>query len=342
VLVGAGGSVGTAAGTEFDAALVEVLMEVGPLLRGGVPVLLFWPFGPAPGEELVVVADHVLVEDRDVAAGGSDIERAEQSGADVDRQAVVDQLGGEEPAEVVGREPDVLELRVCQCEVVAGSADHAPDGDVGHAALGAAVEVLEQVGQCFAPGPLVAVVADADRDGAVLVAVAPDDLGDDVEELGGHGDDPFTVALGRSDDEQSHDLAVGPLVLPDAEMRQLDQLLGPQTRQPQCFDDGPLPEGVDLVPGEVDQFTGGAVDRSDRRAVVPLVLGGDAEPDGALGGELLADLDLQGGIQQGSQAVPSVVDVLGKDRKEGLAVAGAVGHALLQPAPCGCRVSSSP
>jgi len=56
---------------------------------------------PAAGEEVLVVADQVLLEDGDVALGGLQVEVAEQLGADVDRQAAVDQIGDEQAAEVV-------------------------------------------------------------------------------------------------------------------------------------------------------------------------------------------------------------------------------------------------
>ncbi|MGW4659003.1 hypothetical protein ACWEP2_32490 [Streptomyces sp. NPDC004279] len=39
--------------------------------------------------------DDVVVDDRDVPAGGLDVEVAEQGRSDVDRQAAVDQLGSE-------------------------------------------------------------------------------------------------------------------------------------------------------------------------------------------------------------------------------------------------------
>ncbi|MEZ3179156.1 hypothetical protein KYY02_10770 [Streptomyces pimonensis] len=53
-------------------------------------------------EELLVVLDDVLGEDRDVALSGLRIQVSEQGRADVDRQAAVDDVGGEEPTEVVG------------------------------------------------------------------------------------------------------------------------------------------------------------------------------------------------------------------------------------------------
>jgi hypothetical protein len=56
---------------------------------------------PAAGEEVLIVANQVLLEDGDVALGGLQVQVAEQLGADVDRQAAVDQIGGEQAAEVV-------------------------------------------------------------------------------------------------------------------------------------------------------------------------------------------------------------------------------------------------
>ena len=67
------------------------------------------------------MADDVVVEDRDVAAGGLDIQVAEQRGADVDGQAVVDQVGGEDPAEVVRGELQSGELRVGLGQLGAGA-----------------------------------------------------------------------------------------------------------------------------------------------------------------------------------------------------------------------------
>src|SRR5262245_54849882 len=50
----------------------------------------------------LVLADEVLLEHGDVAPGGLNVEMAEEGGTDVDRQAVVDQLGGEQPAKSCG------------------------------------------------------------------------------------------------------------------------------------------------------------------------------------------------------------------------------------------------
>ncbi|MGW6971540.1 hypothetical protein [Streptomyces sp. NPDC054952] len=88
----AGGSTGASAGAEFDSALVEVLVELRPFRLGRPAVLARGPLRSLTVGELLVVAHHVVVEDRDVAASGLDIEVAEQSGADVNGQAAVNQL----------------------------------------------------------------------------------------------------------------------------------------------------------------------------------------------------------------------------------------------------------
>ena len=75
------------------------------------------------------------------------------------------------------------------------------------------------------------VVAGADRDGAVPAVCRRMICGDDVEQLGGHRDDSFAVALGRADHQQRDDLAVGPLVLADAQVRELDQFLPAHARR---------------------------------------------------------------------------------------------------------------
>jgi hypothetical protein len=51
------------------------------------------------------VADDVFVEDGDVAVGGLHVQVSKEGGADVDRQAVVDEVGGEQAAEVVRGNP---------------------------------------------------------------------------------------------------------------------------------------------------------------------------------------------------------------------------------------------
>ena len=61
--MGAGGSVGAAAGAEFELALFEVLLELAPFLIGGFAVLGLGADGPALVEEGPVGADEVVLED---------------------------------------------------------------------------------------------------------------------------------------------------------------------------------------------------------------------------------------------------------------------------------------
>jgi hypothetical protein len=60
VFVLAGRPIGAATGAELDAALVEVLVEVGPFLRGGLAVFVGRAFGASSGEELLVGVDDVF------------------------------------------------------------------------------------------------------------------------------------------------------------------------------------------------------------------------------------------------------------------------------------------
>lgn len=59
----AGSAIRAPAGSEFDLALVEALLEVTPLLASGPAVLRRGPLCPATVEEFGVVGDDVLVED---------------------------------------------------------------------------------------------------------------------------------------------------------------------------------------------------------------------------------------------------------------------------------------
>lgn len=73
----AGGSVWPPAVAEFEFALVEVFLEFCPLFGGARPVFLGGPERAAGLEEVLVVADDVLVEDRDIASGGLQVEVSE-------------------------------------------------------------------------------------------------------------------------------------------------------------------------------------------------------------------------------------------------------------------------
>jgi hypothetical protein len=161
-----------------------VLFELSPLAGGGLAVFLCRSLFAAAFEELLVVAHDDIVEDSDVAASSFDAEVTEQSGADVDGKPGVDQFGGEQPAEVVRGEGDAFELRVDLRQVCAAFQKPSPDRCGCDCGAVQTVEALEQVGQRGFPDPLVGVVAVCERDGAVLAAVASDDLCDRMEQLG--------------------------------------------------------------------------------------------------------------------------------------------------------------
>lgn len=57
------GSVGTPASAERDLAELEVLLEVAPLLRSGLPVLLLGTCHATIVEEAAVGPDQVVLED---------------------------------------------------------------------------------------------------------------------------------------------------------------------------------------------------------------------------------------------------------------------------------------
>lgn len=81
--------------------LVEVLLELPPFFGGDLDVFALGSECSAVVEELLVVLDDVLGEDRDVTLSGLKIQMSEQGRADVDGQAAVDDVGREESAEVV-------------------------------------------------------------------------------------------------------------------------------------------------------------------------------------------------------------------------------------------------
>ncbi len=146
MLVHARRSVGASAAAELDLALVEVLLELLPFGVGRRPVLLVRPQASAPVEEGLVVADEVLLEDRDVAAGGLQVEVSEQGGTDVDGQTVVDQVGGEDTPEVVRCEARLRERRMPFGEVGAAPSEHGNDNVVREHGAGGAQLPLEEEG----------------------------------------------------------------------------------------------------------------------------------------------------------------------------------------------------
>ncbi|MGW6143128.1 hypothetical protein ACWFRM_32485 [Streptomyces sp. NPDC055144] len=68
---------------ELDLALVEVLLELPPFFGRDVDVLAFGTEGSAVVEELLVVLDDALGEDRDVTLCGLKVPMSEQGRADV-------------------------------------------------------------------------------------------------------------------------------------------------------------------------------------------------------------------------------------------------------------------
>jgi hypothetical protein len=100
---------------------------------------------------------------------------------------------------VVSGEGGSGEAKVGAAEGLAGVSEEAGDHGGGDAAACGVALALEQEGQRFAQLLLGSVPAPDEADGAPRSGVASDDLGDDVEQLGGHGDDPFAVGLGRGD-----------------------------------------------------------------------------------------------------------------------------------------------
>src|SRR5205823_6196134 len=98
------------------------------------------------------------------------------------------------------------------------------------------------------------VVAGHQRDRAASSRVSTNDRGEDVEQVGGHRDDAFAVSFRWGDDEKGDDLPVGSLVLTDAELGQLQQLLDADSGVPEGLDDGPFPERVLLRPQQIDNL----------------------------------------------------------------------------------------
>ncbi|MEV2236219.1 hypothetical protein AB0H69_47810 [Streptomyces phaeochromogenes] len=78
------GLVGAPADPQGDLAELEVLLEVAPLLLGGLPVFLDGTFSPAAIEKAAVGADQVVLEDRELCLSG--------------RQSSVPQSGHDAPA----------------------------------------------------------------------------------------------------------------------------------------------------------------------------------------------------------------------------------------------------
>lgn len=92
VFVFAWGGIGPGAVAELDFAFVEVFFEFSPFGLGWRFVFACWTGGASLVEVFLVVPDDVFAEDGDVAVGCLDIEVSQECGADVDGQAVIDQV----------------------------------------------------------------------------------------------------------------------------------------------------------------------------------------------------------------------------------------------------------
>src|SRR3954463_11334494 len=112
MLVNTGGRIGTAAGAEGDFAAFEVAEEFVPFLVGRLPVFLTWSEGSAAGDERAVPVDHFVWVDGLVSHGGVDIAVSGDELGDVRWHAVQHGVGDEQPAEVMGGEPQWSTARV--------------------------------------------------------------------------------------------------------------------------------------------------------------------------------------------------------------------------------------
>ena len=224
--------IGSVAGAERDLAQAEVVSELGPFDVGRFAVLLARATGPPLVHEASVVADHLLRIDRDIPLGRIEVEVSEKFRGDVDRQPAVHGFGGEDPAEVVGGEPQRGPVDVH---------DGRPDGQIGQQAAdprgrddveSMLVGALEQVRQGRPEGPFVAVVARQQRHVSVGALDAAQDAGQHCDEVGVGGHDPFPVGLGRADLQQRHHVSGGGPVLAQAQVGELEEFLDPDAGAP--------------------------------------------------------------------------------------------------------------
>jgi hypothetical protein len=146
-----------------------------------------------------------------------------------------------------------LTVRAVQVGALEGQADeplHGPGRD--DAPLGA-VAALEQVWQRRSGQVLVAVVAGDQGDVGAAVADAVDDASQDVGQLGGDQQQPFSVVLGRGDLQQRHDLAgVGQPVAGKGEVGEFQQLFTADPGVAQRLHDRPGPKRLVFVSGEIN------------------------------------------------------------------------------------------
>jgi hypothetical protein len=244
------------------------------------------------------------------------IQVPEQGGADVDGEPVVDQLGGQQPAEVVRGEARGAEVRVCFGQPCAPAAEHDQDGAGRDDAADGSELALEQERHRLAHPALVLVVSLDEGDGPAVGGVAADDGGDDGddgEQLSRHRNDALAVGLGRGDHQQRDDLAIGALLLADAEVGELEELLDPDAAVPQDLHGRPFPEGQFLIDGEVEDLVCGKV--ADPDAGLPAVTlapfvacGPDTLVGTAVDGEGLVDRQRGGALEKLAEVVVAVFE----------------------------------
>src|SRR5680860_1149973 len=135
VLVDARGGVGASAGSQRQLAAFEVAEELIPFFLGGGAVLPGGTQRPAAGDERPVAVDHFAGVDGLVAHGGADVAVPGHELGDVRRHPVHDRVGDEDPAEVVGGEPQRTAVAAGRPAALHGDVDEQADGRRGDRAV---------------------------------------------------------------------------------------------------------------------------------------------------------------------------------------------------------------
>nr|WP_040840033.1 hypothetical protein [Nocardia brevicatena] len=223
----AGRPIGAVAATERDLSQAEVIAELVPFLIGGFAVFFAGTAGSSLVDEPAVVRDYLLRIDRDITLSGVQVQVAQYLCGDVDGQAAVDGLGGEHSPEIVRSEPQRTAVDIDDPgsigEVGQQFARHAWAQDL-QLVMSAA---LKQVRQHRPEDPLVGVVAPDQRHSRAVALDPSNDAGKDRHEFRIGRDDAFPVGLGRADLQQRHHFAGWSLVLAQAQVGELQQLLYP-------------------------------------------------------------------------------------------------------------------
>ena len=245
-------------------------------------------------------------------------------------QAGDDEVGGEQPAEVVRGEPDRFP-GVGEPGPVGDPGEQGPDVARGQHFLAGPRPAGEQVRQRFAVGLLVRVIPHRQRHlPGPAGATAGDTAGDTAglgaalhrqqrgDQVGAHRDEAFGVGLGRDDVQQRHQrVRARRGVVPQRQLGELEQLLDPDAGVPQRLDDRPGPEPVVFEAGDVDPAVlgrhrprpGVAVhdlgpELGGAQVVVAAGVPAAGEPD-TVDDELLAVAGGAGGVEQPPTPVPA-------------------------------------